>query len=223
MKRFLIILLGLVVLLVVLDRAGALIAQREISNRVRSAYHLSATPDVSVHGIPFLTQLVSGHYQEIDVSIPSYKTDGVQLHNIDAKFTGVHASLSLLLGQNSGRATASHASGTALIPYAQVERKLPPGIKIAPDGNDLRVSGPTTLGAVRGVARLAVSHSGITVTPQRLTVAGVSVTAGSLVGRFSFTIPVSGLPMHLSVTGVHVTQGGVLVDAAARNVEFAKG
>lgn len=221
MKRFLVILLGLIVLLVVLDRAGALIAQREISLRVRSTYHLSTTPDVSVKGIPFLTQLVSGNYQEIDVSISSFKTDGVELHNIDAKFTGVHASLSLLFGQGHGSATASHATGTALIPYSQVKRKLPPGIKIAPDGSDLKVSGASPLGAISGVAKLAVSHSGITVTPQRLSVAGVS--AGSLVNRFTFTIPVSGLPMHLAITGVHVTQGGVVVDAAASNVKFASG
>jgi hypothetical protein len=220
-RRFLIVLLGLVVLLVVIDRAGAFIAEREISTRVRSAYDLPETPHVTVRGIPFLTQLISGNYQEIDVSIASAKADGVQLRDISARFTGVHASLSLLLGQNHGHATASHASGTALLPYSQVRRKLPPGIKIAPDGSDLRVSGASALGTVRGVARLAVSGSGITVIPQRLTVAGVS--AGSLVSRFTFRIPVSGLPMHLSVTGVHVTQGGVVVDVAAHNVVFASG
>lgn len=219
MRRFLIVLLGLVVLLVIVDRAGAFIAEREISTRVRAAYDLPATPHVTVRGIPFLTQLASGNYQEIDVSIASAKADGVQLHDINAKFTGVHASLSLLLGQNSGSATADHATGTALIPYSQVEKRLPHGIKIAPDGSNLSVSGSTVLGPVRGVARLAVSHSGITVTPEQLTVAGVS--AGALVSRFTFTIPVSGLPMHLSVTGVHVTPGGVVVNAAARNVEFA--
>ena len=220
MRRFLIVLLGLVVLLVIVDRAGAFIAEREIATRVRTAYDLPATPHVTVRGIPFLTQLVSGHYQEIDVSIASAKADGVQLQDISARFTDVHASLSLLLGQNSGSVTAAHATGTALIPFSQVERKLPGGIKVTPDGSDLSVSGQTPLGPVRGVARLAVSSSGITVTPQRLTVAGVS--AGSLVNRFTFTIPVSGLPLHLSVTGVHVARGGVVVDAAARNVEFAK-
>jgi DUF2993 family protein len=220
-RRFLIVLLGLVVLLVIIDRAGTFIAEREISIRVRSAYDLPATPHVTVRGVPFLTQLVSGKYQEIDVSIASAKASGVQLHNVDARFTDVRASLSLLLGQNSGTVTAGHATGTAVIPYSQVERKLPSGIKIAPDGSNLRVSGQTPLGAVRGVARLSVSHSGVTVTPERITVAGVS--AGSLVSRFTFTIPVSGLPMHLTVTGVHVTPGGVMVDAAANNVEFARG
>lgn len=220
MRKFLIVMLGLAVLLVIVDRGGAFIAEREIATRVRTAYDLPATPHVTVRGIPFLTQLVSGHYQEIDVSIASAKADGVELHDINAKFTGVHASLSLLLGQNSGHATADHATGTALIPYSQVERKLPGGIKVTPDGSNLSVSGQTPLGPVRGVARLAVSSSGITVTPERLTVAGVS--AGSLVSRFTFTIPVSGLPMHLSVTAVHVTPGGVVVNAAARNVEFAK-
>lgn len=207
MRRFLIVLLGLIVLLVVVDRAGAFIAEREISTRVRSAYDLPATPHVTVRGIPFLTQLVSGHYQEIDVSVPSAKADGVRLQNIEARFTGVHASLSLLLGQNSGSVTASHATGTALIPYSQVERKLPRGITIAPDGGNLRVSDPGLLGSLHGLAHLAVSSSGITV-----------AVDGIRVG----TIPVSGLPLHLSVTGVHVSQRGVVVDAAARNVVFAR-
>lgn len=208
MRRFLIVLLGLIVLLVVVDRAGVFIAEREISTRVRSAYDLPATPHVTVRGIPFLTQLVSGHYQEIDVSIPSAKANGVQLRDISARFTGVHASLSLLLGQNHGQITASHATGTALLPYSQVERKLPSGVKIAPDGSNLRVSVATPLGTIRGVARLAVSRSVITAT---------------LDNRFSYPIPVSGLPMHLSVTGVRVTQGGLVVDAAAHNVVFASG
>jgi hypothetical protein len=207
-RRFLIALLGLVVLLVIVDRAGAFIAEREISIRVRSAYDLPATPHVTVRGVPFLTQLVSGKYQEIDVSIASAKASGVQLHNVDARFTDVRASLSLLLGQNSGTVTAGHATGTAVIPYSQVERKLPSGVKIAPDGSNLRVSDPSILGALHGIARLGVSGSGITVT-----VDGIRVG----------TIPVSGLPMHLTVTGVHVTPGGVMVDAAANNVEFARG
>jgi hypothetical protein len=221
MRKFLIVILGLVVLLVILDRAGAFIAEREIGTRVQSAYNLPSRPDVSVQGIPFLTQVVSGNYQQIDISIPSTDTDGVQLRDVDAKFTGVHASLSLLLGQDSGKVTASHATGTAVIPFSQVQQRLPKGITVGPDGDALSVTGTSVYGAIRGTARLGVSASGITVTPERLTIAGVS--ASSLVSRFTFTIPVSGLPLHLSVTGVRVTSAGVLVDASGQNVEITTG
>ncbi|HEY2576812.1 MAG TPA: DUF2993 domain-containing protein [Streptosporangiaceae bacterium] len=219
MRKFLIALVILVALLVVLDRAGLFIAQREIGNRVQSAYGLSSKPDVSVHGFPFLTQVASGHYQQINVSIKSASADGVQLENIDATFTGVHAPLSLIFGQSSNGVTAGNATGTALLPFSEVRRRLPAGIRIGPDGSsDLRVTGTGAYSAVRGTAKLGVSKSGITVTPQNLSIAGVS--ARSLASRFTFTIPMGALPLHLTVTAVHVTQGGLVVDAAGHNIQF---
>jgi hypothetical protein len=189
---------------------------------VQSAYSLSVRPHVTVRGFPFLTQVASGHYQEIDVSISQATADGIQVHDIDARFTGVHASLSLLLGQDSGSVTADHATGTALIPFSQVQQRLPKGIKIGPDGSGLRVAGTTAYGSIRGTARLGVTRSGgITVTPEHLLVAGIS--AGSLASHFTFTIPVGVLPLHLTVTGVHVTSGGLVLAATGRNVEFASG
>jgi hypothetical protein len=220
MRKFLVAIVILAVLLVVLDRAGLYIAQREIGPKVQSSYGLSTRPGVSVQGFPFLTQVASGHYQKINVTIKSASADGVQLEDIDATFTGVRAPLSLLFGQSSNGVTASSATGTALIPFSQVQRRLPAGIKISPDGSsDLHVTGTGAYSALRGTAKLGVSSSGITVTPQSLTVAGVS--ARSLASRFTFTIPVGQLPLHLTVTGVHVTQGGLVVAATGRNVQFA--
>ncbi|HLX46894.1 MAG TPA: DUF2993 domain-containing protein [Streptosporangiaceae bacterium] len=220
MRKFLVALVILAVVLVVLDRAGLFIAQREIGSRVQSAYGLPARPGVSVQGFPFLTQVASGNYQQIDVSIKSASAGGVQLENIDATFTGVHAPLSLLFGQSGNGVTADNATGTALIPFSQVQRRLPAGIRISPDGSsDLHVSGTGGYGTVRGTAKLGVSSSGITVRPQRLSIAGIS--AQSLASRLTFTIPVGELPLHLTVTAVHVTQDGLVVDAAGHNVKFA--
>ncbi|HEX4064174.1 MAG TPA: DUF2993 domain-containing protein [Streptosporangiaceae bacterium] len=219
MRKFLIVLLGLAVLLVIVDRAGVFIAEREIGTRVQSAYNLPARPHVTIQGIPFLTQVASGHYQEIDVSIASATTGGVKLHDVNAKFTGVKASLSLLLGQDSGSVTATSATGTAVIPFSQIQQKVPKGVRIGADGSTLRVSGSSVYGAIKGTARLGVSGSGVTVTPVQLNIAGVS--AGVLASKFTFTIPMTGLPLHLTVTGVRVTQGGVLVDVSGHNVQFA--
>ncbi len=220
MRKFLVALVILVVVLVVIDRASVLIAEREIGTRLQSAYDLPARPGVSVHGFPFLTQVATGHYQEIDVSIKAASADGVRLHDIAARFTGVHAPLSLLFGQNSGQVTASQATGTAVIPYSQVQSRLPRGIKLAADGGSLRVTGRTALGSVTGIARLGVTKSGISVTPEHLTVGGIS--AGELAGRFSFVIPVGELPLHLSVTAVRVTPGGLVVAATGHDVAFAR-
>jgi hypothetical protein len=229
MRKFLIVLLGLVVLLIIVDRAGLFIAEREIGTRIQSAYDLPDRPGVSVRGIPFLTQVASGHYQQIDVSIPSTTVSSngssLQLNDVKAQFTGVQASLSLLLGQDSGRVTATNATGTAVIPFSQIQRKLPSGVQIAPDGSVVSVTGSMAYGLLRGTikgtVKLGVSGSGITVTPQHVSLAGFST--GSLASLFTFTIPVGALPLHLTITGVQVTPGGVLVDASGHNVEIASG
>jgi hypothetical protein len=215
MRKFLIALVILVVLLIVLDRAGVAIAEREIGSRVQSAYGLPQRPGVSVRGFPFLTQVAAGQYQEIDVSISQATAGGVQLRDIQARFTGVHASLSLLLGQGAGSVTAAHATGTALIPYAQVEQRLPKGITIAAAGSILKVTGRTPLGSVQGTARLGVTSTGISV---NLTANGA--IAAALAPRLSFVIPMGQLPLHLTVTGVHVSGAGLVVAATGHDVAF---
>ena len=222
MRKFLVALVILVIVLVVIDRAGLFIAEREIGTRVQQSYKLPAKPGVSIEGFPFLTQVVSGNYQQINVSIASSDNDGVQLKDINAQFTGVHASLSLLLGQDSGTVTAAHATGTATVPFSQVLQRLPKGVTIGPDGgSSLTVSGTTAYGTIKGTARLGVSGSRITVTPQRFTVAGVTAP-GYLVSRFGFSIPVSGLPLGLTISSVRVTSDGLVVGATGQNVEFAR-
>jgi hypothetical protein len=220
MRKFLVALVILVIVLVVIDRAGLFIAERQIATRVQSSYKLAARPGVSIQGFPFLTQVASGSYHQINISVASYDNSGVQLHDINAQFTDVHASLSLLLGQDSGSVTAAHATGTAMIPFSQVQQRLPKGITIGPDGSSsLTVAGTTAYGVIKGTARLGVSGARITVTPERLTVGGFNASA--LLGRFTFTIPIGELPLNLTVSGVHVSSGGLVVEATGQNVKFA--
>jgi len=221
MRKLLIVIPLLILVLIAIDRASVLLAEREIGTRVQSSYDLPARPGVSVHGFPFLTQVASGHYQEIDVSIKTAKAGGVQVNDIHGKFTGVHAPLSLLFGQNSARVTASQATGTAVIPYSQVERRLPGGVTLSADGNSLRVRGKTPLGTIEGTAKLSVTKSGISVSPEHITVNGVS--AGALASRFTFAIPVGVLPLHLSVTSVHAGSDGLVVAAAGHDVAIVSG
>jgi LmeA-like phospholipid-binding len=221
MRKLLILIPLLIVVLIAIDRAGVLLADREIGTRVQSAYDLPTRPDVSVHGFPFLTQVASGNYQEIDISIKAAKADGVQVRDIHARFTGVHAPLSLLFGQDSAHVTATEATGNAVIPYSQVERRLPGGITLSGDGSSLRVKGKTPLGTIEGTARLGVTRSGISVSPEHITVDGVS--AGALATRFTSVIPVGQLPLHLSVTAVHPGRDGLVIAAAGHHVNFARG
>lgn len=241
MRKLLIALGVLVVLLIAIDRIALVIAEDEIASRIATAYSLPADPGVSITGFPFLTQVVSGNYQQIGVTADQIQADGVTLHNLNVHLTGVHASISQLLGGGSSTITADRAAGTALVDFATVKQRLPreaqvsvggqnltvSGIQLSPDGKNLKLSGTASyLGAsapVSATAALSVSPSGITVTPGDATVAGGLISIpGSAISRLHLTVPLSGLPLHLHVTSVQVTPEGLRVGAAAQNVQFTR-
>ena len=240
MRKLLIALVVLVVLFVAVDRIGVVLAEDQIASRIATAYNLPTDPGVSITGFPFLTQVVSGTYQQIGVTADEIQANGVTLHDLNVHLTGVHATLSQILGSGSSTVTADRAAGTALVDFATVKQRLPQqtqvslggqdlkvsGLQLSPDGKNLKLSGTASyLGLsapVSATAALSLSPSGITVTPEDVTVAGGFSIPGSAISRLHFTIPLNGLPLHLHVTSVQVTPGGLRIGAAARNVQFAK-
>jgi hypothetical protein len=229
MRKFLVVLIIGVGLLVAADRIGAVVAGREVASRVQTAYNLPSKPSVSVRGFPFLTQLASGNYHEIDVSVPSVSANGVTVDGLTARLTGVRAPLSNLFGHSPSGITAANVAGSGTVPFSSVRTRLPRGVQLSQDGGALRLAGTVTyLGVtvpVSADASLSATGSGIAVTPTRISVASGSSSALSSVisGLFGFVIPVTGLPLHLTVDAVTVVPGGVRVSASAANVAFTSG
>jgi hypothetical protein len=228
MRKLLIVVIILAALLVAADRVSAAVADHQIASRVATAYHLPSKPSVSVRGFPFLTQVAAGNYHEVDLSIGQLTTGGVQVDHLNARLIGVHAPVSDLLGHSSSSIAAAEVTGSGIVPLSSVRSRLPPGVQVSQDGGALRLSGTVSyLGVsvpVSAVASLGVSASGITVTPTRVSLgSGVNAPASAISGQFRFTVPVSGLPLHLSVTSVSVTPAGVQVSASAANVAFTSG
>jgi hypothetical protein len=228
MRKILVVLIVLVGLLVAADRVGAVVAGREIASRVQAAYNLSSKPSVSVRGFPFLTQLASGNYHEIDVSMKSLSANGVTVDGLTARLTGVRAPLHDLLGRSTSSIMAANVTGSATVPFSSIRGRLPRGVQLSEDGGALRLAGTVTyLGVTIPVSAdtsLSATGSGIAVTPRRISVASGSSALSSLIsGQFRFVIPVTGLPLHLGVNAVTVVPGGVRVSASAANVAFTSG
>ena len=207
----LITILVLIAMLAVLDRALAAAIAAQIGERVAIANDLQARPTVHVLGFPFLTQLASGDYHEVLVTLGSVTAGGVELSGVDARFTGVHASLRKILWPGRSDITAERASATALVPFTVLSQRLPPGLTLSQAGSQLRIIS-TVLGVpVPGTLALSVSADGITITPQ---LSGVPALVG-------FVIPLRALPLRLAVTAVSVTEEGLRVSASGRNVRLA--
>jgi LmeA-like phospholipid-binding len=227
MRKLLIALIALVALFVAVDRIAVVVAQNQISDRIAAAYGLPDKPDVTIAGFPFLTQVVQGDYGRVDVSVGTVPADGATLHQLQAHFRDVHASLSQILG-NSGSSTitADRAAGHAVVPFAAVDQRLPGGLKVRPDGKDLTVMGTLEYRGVRirlnATLALNATSSGISVTPVHITDPGLGLLPGSLLSRLGFVLPLSTLPLHLHLTSVLVTPGGLQVGAAASHVYFTR-
>jgi hypothetical protein len=108
-----------------------------------------------------------------------------------------------------------------------VDHRLPGGFRLHPDGKNLSVSGRLAIGGARipvsATVALGVSGSGISVTPVHVSVPGVAARPSSAYSsQLRVTVPLTTLPLHLRLTSVQVTPGGLRIGAAARHVQFAR-
>jgi hypothetical protein len=150
--RALRILLILVVVLgglfVAADRLAVSFAQGQVADKLQQSQGLDAKPDVSIKGFPFLTQIVGGSLDEVDISLGSVNaTAGGQ----SVVVTDVRAVLKdVAIDSSFSSATAAEANGSARVSYAELGKSAPKGATVGYAGPDraakgqVKVSGPVT-------------------------------------------------------------------------------
>ncbi len=105
-------------LFVIADRVAVNFAEGEAADQLRSSENLASTPDVSINGFPFLTQVVGGELDDVEVGIDGYEAstgDGAEKIRIDhlrANMKGV--------GFSSDFSSATAATATATIAYDEL-------------------------------------------------------------------------------------------------------
>ena len=222
MRKLLIAVIVLIGLFVAVDRIALLVAERQASKTIATTFSLPQRPGVSIHGFPFLTELVSGNYQQVDVSVNSLVRNGVPVQNFVAQFSSVHAPLRQMLQGGHGTVSADEATGTATVPYSAVNQQLPQGVTVSGNGSELKMSGSTTFLGHRvpftSAASVAATGNGIRISPRHVSVDGQAMPA-SAIAPLSVTLPVSDLPMHLRVNSAQPTQAGLQISVSAQNVQ----
>lgn len=221
MRKLLVFLILLVIVLAIVDRVAVAGVQREVARQVEARYDLDATPTVEVKGIPFLTQAISGRYQEVTISMGSLDRDGVRLASIEARLLGVNAQLNDLLASQA-KIVVDEVIGTVVISKETVDARAPRGIKVEGGGDDsLRVSGTINVRNVQvpvtATMRLEVVRGGIRLRPSDVKVAG-GIPVPEATRLVSWTVPVKDLPLNLKITKVRSTAEGLAVEATAKDV-----
>ncbi|HET6483054.1 MAG TPA: DUF2993 domain-containing protein [Actinoplanes sp.] len=245
-RRLLITLIILLIivagLLVVLDRFAAGYAERTIGDRVAQQIAdqnaTSEKPDVKVEGIPFLTQVLDGRYQEIriqlkDLSGPAGNNRTVRVTGLDVRAQDVTAPLDTIRS-GTGDIVARTVTGTGTIDYAQLAELIgQPGLQLAEKDGKLVGSAPVqALGQtfdVSGTATVAVRQGVVQVRFSDVTAAGlpnvplIRTLINSYVQKLSVDLRVPELPLKLAVQKVEPTPGGLRFTAGADNVSLNAG
>jgi hypothetical protein len=173
MRRLVWSLVVIVALLAILDRVALLSAQHDIAERLQADARLSSAPDVSIHGYPFLTQLVSGDYDDVDVVMHGLDSDDLRIDRLSIHVSGAHVSMGDVLSQDRSRVHVDHATAKLLITYADLATSRAAITRVAvTDGDTIRV----TAGDVTGSHTLTGLPFGIRLTSAKVTQAGIEVS-----------------------------------------------
>jgi hypothetical protein len=108
------------ILFVVADRVAVNLAEDEAAQKLKTTEGLAATPDVSIKGFPFLTQVAGGELDDVEIGIKDYEAatgngdEAIRIADLEADMHGV------VFSGDYSSATAKSATGTATIPYDEL-------------------------------------------------------------------------------------------------------
>ncbi|MER7378659.1 LmeA family phospholipid-binding protein [Streptomyces lanatus] len=240
LRIFLIVVIVLGGLFVLADRLAVGFAEDEVAGKLQTRENLAETPDVSIKGFPFLTQVASGALDDVEVGMTGFEatgTDGksIRIDDLKANMQGVEFS-----GDYSS-ATAATATGTASVSYAELLKtaKSEP-TQVAP-GVTASVVGLSDGG--NGKIKVAVEATVLgTKLPEPVTVLSSVTAQGDTVRVKADTLPsfggttiaesraraitdfeqkIDGLPGGIQLDKVQAAKDGVEITVKGSNVRLA--
>ena len=231
MRRLLVVALVLLALLVAADRGGAAVAERVLADELQRSGGLGSRPEVEVHGVPFLTQVLDGRYERIDVvarDVDAGEVAGtpVVVPRLTARLRGARVPLGDALSGTVTTVPVERVDARVLLPFSVLQRSSDIGdLTVEPEGDRLRLRGTLeVLGqelSGSALSRLSVEDGAVVVTADSVDVGNDTVDdllGEALAGRFDVRVPLRGLPYGLQVDGVRVRPDGLDVTAQADDV-----
>ncbi|WP_336208536.1 LmeA family phospholipid-binding protein [Nonomuraea sp. LPB2021202275-12-8] len=217
MRKLAVFLMVLIVLLVVVDRVAVTGVQRDLANRIAASADLDGPPTVTIEGIPFLTQAVSGHYPEVRFDLGTLRYGGVPVKDLQGVAYDVTAPLADVI-QNRADIRAGRLTVRGTLTRATIDGYAPKGVKITGNGQRLVASGELMVGVNKvkfnAEMRVQLVDGGILLQAEK-----IEGVPDQLARFVSYTIPFKGkLPFDVKVTGVRSVADGLEFSAEASDV-----
>lgn len=232
-------------LFAIADRVAVHFAQNEVADKLKGTENLAETPDVSIKGFPFLTQVASGELDDVEIGIKHYEATAsagtssgpqkIRIDDLNAEMKGVTFS------GDYGSATATSATGTALITYGELLKttrseptQVAPGvtarvvglsgggngkIKIAVEANVLGTKLPSPVYVLS-----SVTAQGNTVTVHANTsprIGGVELADSRIRAITDFQQKIDRLPGGIQLDKVQAAKDGVEITVKGSDVRLA--
>jgi hypothetical protein len=223
-RRWVIALVIIVVVLVVLDFAARVAAENVMASKIQQQ-GLQHKPSVTIDGFPFLTQVVSKNFQQVNLTDADQTEGPVTITSINATAHNIRLDS---YGFSSG--TIGSLSGTALISFSSLANTLtqqvgPLGSLLHGAGLNLTAAGPSE---VKATMNLVVTSGSATwrvtlLSGNRLNIrlVGHSGLPPSLLGSIQdIPVQIPKLPLGLTIDSVQVTSAGVVGTISGSNIPF---
>jgi hypothetical protein len=236
---FLVLLLILVAALAVADRFAAAYAERligdKVAEQVANQKATSEKPVVTIEGVPFLTQVARGLYQEIkielaDFSGPAGNGQTIKLQVLDVRATDVRAPLDTIRS-GTGQIVAGQVTGTGVVDYPQLVKLIgQSGLTLSEQGGKLTGSAPVQVlgqtATLIGTAELSIRNGALRVRFTNVSAKGLPDTSpvraliDAYVKNLALDIKLPALPLKLAVQKVDPQADGLHFTAGASDVQL---
>ncbi|MEU4128254.1 LmeA family phospholipid-binding protein [Streptomyces wuyuanensis] len=212
-------------LFVAADRLLLGYAESEAAEKVKARQGLSGTAEVSIAGFPFLTQVAGKELERVDVTLRGIETSAngrrVVISELSAALHDVR------LGAGFSSATATTATGTARISYADLAEASDEDVTPAYGGNGkVKVTGSVdVLG--RTISRSVVSTVSlvdgdtIRVRADEVPGEGIPRLEDLIRQKTDFDRKISGLPQGMKLEKVQAEEDGLVITVSGTNVPLA--
>jgi hypothetical protein len=205
-RRLVVVLLLLVAVLAVLDRVGADAAERAVAERIQRDQGLAVRPDVSIHGFPFMTQLIAGDYDEVDVTVHELGTAGVvHVSRLTAHLFRTHVPFGDVVEQDVERIPVDRATADVVVDFGAL--------------NDFLAGRQVTLSAADGrQVHVEATVAGAEVSTDVAVTVERTALLLSLPGGAEVRMPLPQLPFGVRLESVGVEHDGLVVTGSARDL-----
>ena len=225
LRNTIIALLVLIVVLVAVDRLAAFYVQGRIASQIQDQ-GFSSKPDVSIKGFPFLTQVISRHFQDIQISSSKVKAGPVEIQFIHAQLSNVR------LNSGFSGGTVGHLSGAGVIAFGSLSNAIgslagggqlgqligAAGLTLKPVGSH-KVKASIDLLVTNGSATWRITR--VSGTEIKVHLVSSSGLPGSLLSSIrNISVPIPKLPLGMKIQSVVVTPAGISVRVTGSQVPF---